>query len=272
VPRLRFTRDERGYEHTFLVHTSRRRGRERTQVLYWFRSPPSVRVGRAAFDPAAIRGIEEANPDIVFDWPSILEARPTEPEPAEGWRARRQRAREQRNGQAPASPMAAVPAQPPAAPTDSPIAARGAGSWETSDEGAIGSAPDNAEPDRAGERAVELSAVQRALGSEGLTRVRARYAEVLARIGGQVTDAATATELRDLAERLNPDAWVTHDDVRVGLEQFERVLETVRQRLGPPRRRRGEGQQGAPPPETPQTGTSTAIETTDPVPLEPPPD
>jgi hypothetical protein len=242
-------------------------------VLYWFRSPPSVRVGRAAFDPAAIRGIEEANPDIVFDWPAILEARPPEPEPAEGWRARRQRARVQRNGQAPASPNAAIPAQPPAASADSPIAARAAGSSAAPDQGGIPSAPETAEPDRAEESAgAELSAVHRALGSEGLTRVRARYAEVLARIGGQVTDAAAATELRDLAERLNPDAWVTHDDVRLGLEQFERVLETVRQRLGPPRRHRGERQHGAPPPETPQTRTSTAIETTDPVPLEPPPD
>ena len=251
MPRLRFTRDERGYEHTFLVHTSRRRGRERTRVLYWFRSPPSVRVGRAAFDPAAIRGIEEANPDIVFDWPAILEARPPELDPAEGWRARRQRGREQRHAQGQSSPAASIPSQPPVSATTSP----------------------EAEPDGTEERVgAELSAVQRALGSEGLTRVRARYAEVLARIGGQVTDAAVASELSELAERLNPDAWVTRDDVRVGLEQFERVLETVRQRLGPPRRRRGESQQGAPLTDT-QTHTTTAIvEPTEPVRVDRPPD
>ena len=48
----------------------------------------------------------------------------------------------------------------------------------------------------------------------------------------------SADELRVLAERLNPDAWVTDGEVRQGLESFERVLETVRQRLGRPRRRR----------------------------------
>ncbi len=45
-------------------------------------------------------------------------------------------------------------------------------------------------------------------------------------------------ELRVLAERLNPDAWVTDEEVGRGLEDFEPVLETVRQRLGRPRRRR----------------------------------
>jgi hypothetical protein len=58
----------------------RRRGRSRSRVLYWFRTPPGVKVGRAALDPEAIRLIEERNPDVVFDWPRILkgEGRPAE--------------------------------------------------------------------------------------------------------------------------------------------------------------------------------------------------
>ena len=45
------------------------------RILYWFRTPPGVKVGRPALDEEAIRWIEEHNPDIEFDWPKILEAK-----------------------------------------------------------------------------------------------------------------------------------------------------------------------------------------------------
>jgi hypothetical protein len=231
VPRLRFTRDERGYEHTFLVHTTGRRGRERSRVLYWFRSPPAVRVGRPALDSAAIRAIEEANPGIAFDWPTILEARPAESEPPEGWRARRARP-------TPATPALALA---PRVRTQAADDAEEQGSATGVESPTASPAPpfEGREPEGESDGDhIERSAVHRALGSEGLLRVRARYAEVLARISSQVTDAAVGDELRVLAERLNPDAWVTDEEVRRGLEDFEPVLETVRQRLGRPRRRR----------------------------------
>ena len=229
MPRLRFTRDQRGYENTFLVHTTRRRGKERTRILYWFRSPPHVKVGRAAFDEEAIRAIEEANPDIAFDWGKILEARPAEPE-FEPWRTRR--GREGRNRERPdTSGRSAVP--PPARESRQPE--RRALAEPLSDE-----EPDSPveEEDAGPATALEPSAAEEILGAEGLSRVRARYAEVLARISAQVTDDAAAEELRGLAERLNPDAWVTADEVGLGLEDFERVLEQVRQRLGAVRRPR----------------------------------
>jgi len=216
--------------------------------LYWYRSPPAVKVGRPALDPEAIQAIERANPDITFDWAAILDARPPEPEPADGWRARRGRpgrdpeAREDRS----AGTSRPVQQQPPKAPV--PSVDRRA---RPRDSGA-GQLPQPITPDAQAEAAdnadtspissLEPTAVQRALGSEGLVRVRARYAEVIARISSQVADAGVADELRSLAERLNPDAWVTADEVREGLEGFERVLESVRQRLGPPRRRREGGQ------------------------------
>ena len=50
---LRFTRDKRGYEHFCLVQpTTNRRGKVRTRILYWFRTPPNVKVGREPFDEA----------------------------------------------------------------------------------------------------------------------------------------------------------------------------------------------------------------------------
>jgi hypothetical protein len=235
VPRLRFTRDERGYEHTFLVHTVRRRGRERTRLLYWFRSPPAVRVGRPALDAEAIRAIEDANPDIAFDWVTILAARPPEPELAEGWRARRGRPARDRdvkeNASREVNTSSTLGSLPPAFGNTTGQSHLDVGR-QLSNRVMHGSEP----PDDREGVVIEPSAVQQALGSEGLVRVRARYAEVLARICSQVADAAAADDLRATAERLNPDAWVTADEVRAGLESFERVLESVRRRLGPPRR------------------------------------
>jgi hypothetical protein len=58
---------------------SRRRGRGQGQrLLYWFRTPPGVRVGRAAIDEQAMRLLEEHNPDVDFDWPRLLKEVPQE--------------------------------------------------------------------------------------------------------------------------------------------------------------------------------------------------
>jgi hypothetical protein len=77
------------------------------------------------------------------------------------------------------------------------------------------------------------------LGSEGLTRLRARHAEVLAAISRRIPNPERQEELRTLAERLNPDTWVTPEDVRAGLDQYEAVLESVRSVIGRRKRRRG---------------------------------
>ena len=73
---MRFTRDKRGYENTFVVHAEggRRRGKPRARILYWFRTPPGVRIGRAALDEAAIRLIEEHNPNWNDLYPGIAGA------------------------------------------------------------------------------------------------------------------------------------------------------------------------------------------------------
>jgi hypothetical protein len=86
---LRFNRDKRGFEHFYLVEsTTNRRGKVRERVLYWFRSPPDVRVGREPFDKGVRRALEAQNPDVTFDWRSILEA-PIPSADADKWRERR---------------------------------------------------------------------------------------------------------------------------------------------------------------------------------------
>ena len=85
---LRFTRDKRGYEYFYLVHSSQRRGRSTSRVLYWFRTPPNVKIGREPFDEHVRRELEKQNPDVDFDWRKILET-PIPSADAEKWRERR---------------------------------------------------------------------------------------------------------------------------------------------------------------------------------------
>jgi hypothetical protein len=82
------------------------------------------------------------------------------------------------------------------------------------------------------------------LGAEGLVRLRGRYAEVMARIAEHPVDEDAREELKERAERLNPDAWVTADEVTAALEQYETVFEGLRGVVGrhPQRRRRGRKQ------------------------------
>ena len=70
------------------------------------------------------------------------------------------------------------------------------------------------------------------LGAEAVLRLRARHAEILARISERVPDAARQEELKAQAERLNPDTWVTDGEVSAGLEGYEAVLESLRASSG----------------------------------------
>jgi hypothetical protein len=71
---LRFSRDRRGYENTFLLHAARPGGeKNRPRLLYWFRTPPHLKVGRTPFDEDAIRLLEDEHPEVEFDWPRLLE-------------------------------------------------------------------------------------------------------------------------------------------------------------------------------------------------------
>ena len=89
MPFLRFSRDKRGVESFALVHTAtNRRGKSRPRVLYWFRTPPDIKVGRQPFDPAVRRALEVQNPDIAFDWRAIVET-PIPSADADKWRERR---------------------------------------------------------------------------------------------------------------------------------------------------------------------------------------
>jgi hypothetical protein len=76
------------------------------------------------------------------------------------------------------------------------------------------------------------------LGSEALARLRGRYADVLANLARRVPDEQRREQMREQAERLNPDSWVTDDEVTAGLDSYESVLASLREVAGRRRRRR----------------------------------
>ncbi len=265
-----------------MVHTGggRRRGKSRPRILYWFRTPPGVRIGRSALDEAAIRLIEEHNPDVEFDWTRILKGQDApEQKPAQhAPQDRRGRPRREFSPrQEPVRPAAAHVASRPevesgAAETAEPLPetaqieapepttvaadATAPGSAAAQPAPGVSAPPPEVQP-RLDEAAIAdlladstapltiaagadepASPAQARLGSEGLSRLRARHAEVLARISETVTDPVRRDELKSQAERLNPDTWVTDAEVSQGLESYETVFESLRTVVGRGRKRR----------------------------------
>lgn len=199
-------------------------------------------MGRSALDQEAIQLIESLNPGIEFDWTRILKGEGAEEKRPVGERrgqdALRERGpRSRTRREAGATPQRAEVAAHPAAPTGipeeppgPPSTAEAAGT--AADEAAAAAVPPG------DLTAPPVTAAHARLGGEGVSRMRARYGEILARIAERVPDPARREELNALAERLNPDGWVTGDEVVRGLEAYENVLADVRAAVGPRRRRR----------------------------------
>jgi hypothetical protein len=132
---LKFSRDRRGYEHFYLVEPTTRRGKTRQRVLYWFRSPPNIRVGREPFDDDARRRLQAQNPGVTFDWRRILDTPVPSPD-VEMWRERRraekaarhatvERGAERETDEAPDDAIAPSDAVPENAPSAAPAVADG---------------------------------------------------------------------------------------------------------------------------------------------------
>jgi hypothetical protein len=242
------------------VHASGRRRRGQ-RILYFFRTPPGVRVGRAPIDEDAIRLLEQHNPDVQFDWSRLLggaegadpTSRSKSIERMRGGRgergergergARRERAeRRERGPRSTESRGDAVGApsdrEGPSAAAVPPPSDLEAAALSASPPSDSLSTSFSAQPDEYDGSA--LSAAHERLGSETLGRLRARHAEVMARIAEQEVDDETREQLKARADRLNPDTWVTADEVDAALEQYETVLEGLRALVGRhPRRGRG---------------------------------
>jgi hypothetical protein len=192
-----------------------------------------VRVGRAPLDEDAIRLIEQSNPGMEFDWTRILKGQdaPPEPRPLQQERRARSRPREY--------PVPDV--RLPLAEASRPEVVKAAEEQPSVEIGRPAALADGGlelAPEQPVSPITAPTAVSVRLGPEGLARLRARHAEVLARITEKVTDPARREQLKTEAERLNPDTWVTDAEVVAGLEGYEAVFESLRGVIGRRRKRR----------------------------------
>jgi hypothetical protein len=218
LPFLRLTRDRRGFENTFLLHADH--PGEKPRLLYWYRTAPGIALGRPPLDEDAIRVIEEQHPDIEFDWPAILAlsevmtpedeepARPQKRKPAPPRREPREPRRDSRSEE----PSAASEAPPE---DESP----------------------GAEP--IGEPRVDVEAppsgpaglLEELVGREIATRLRARHAEIVARIYEQNADSSLRDAWLKRSEAINPDLWVTPEAILEGVRSADGVVEQLRSEL-----------------------------------------
>lgn len=223
MPFLRVIRDKRGYETTYLMHWYREGNRQRSRILYVFRTPGGARVGRTSLEPDVLRQIESQHPDIAFDWNVIRENQQLV-EPATDMRRRRTK-REEPEAPAASTPAPLVPPPPPVAPQLPPIPAV-----------LQGTTPD-----------------------EQIAFLAEWYPVVKDRIPRRTTDPARQEALLALAERLNPAAWTDADTITSGLQQATEALERLSKVFGR-RRRRPRRRSGDRPAETPAAPEPPAIE------------
>jgi hypothetical protein len=223
VPFLRVIRDKRGYETTYLMHLYRDGPRQRSRILYVFRTPGGVRVGRDPLEPDVLRQIESQYPDIQFNWAMVRESQQVIETSAEPRRRRPRREDE-------AAPVAAAqPAAPPPAAAAVPASAP---------------APRPAIP----------SAIEGETPDDRIAFLSHWHPIIRERIPHRTSDPTRQAALNALADRLNPANWTDADEITAGLQQAAEALERLSHVFNK-RRRRGRRR-----PKEPRPANSTPSE------------
>jgi len=222
VPFIRYTRDKRGYETTFVMHGYRpAQGPQRTRVLYLFRAPSHIRMGRRPLDDEAREALEHTHPDLSFDW-SALDRESADVRGAD----HRDRDRDRdRDGGRPRRGAPQGRPKPPAAP---PLV--------VDDQSLLG----------------------RTLGGATAARYRARYSELLERITRRARTPEERDRLTEAAQRLNPDDWPDAEAVRAHAQTIEAEWDAVAAELPARRRGRRGGRRRESPAEGATTDTAAA--------------
>ncbi len=175
-------------------------------MLYAFRSPGGVRVGRDPFESSVRREIEAGNPGIVFDWDGLVSGQHVIDSTPD---QRRPRRRSSGGGEAP----------PPPTP------------------------PRRAEPAPQSPRLVVPGAIE---GDTPETRLRflAHWHGILCeQLPQRVADPARREALLDIAQRLNPAGWIDADEIATGLQGAAEALEQLSRAFSKRRRKPRRGGQ-----------------------------
>ena len=221
MPFLRVIRDKRGYETTYLMHWYREGTRQQSRILYVFRSPGGVRVGRPVLEPDVQRQLECQHPGIEFDWKTVLDNRQIiEPSPED----HRPRKRRREEGESPQAP--AVVAKP-----------------ETDARASQRSAPP--EP-----RLVVPPTIEGASPEEQIAFLVRWHAVLVEQIPRRTADAERQAALLALAARLDSGEWTDADQITTGLQLAAEALERLSHVFAKRRRRsrKPSRQLGAAPP------------------------
>jgi hypothetical protein len=203
VPFIRHSRDRRGFECTYLMHAYRPAmpGPQQMRVLYLFRSPAHLRIGRRPLDPEVMEALEHTHPDLAFDWPALQR----ESSVARVEARDRDMARDRGRGGRPAARQPA-PAAAPVRPKPVPDAQ-------------------------------DRSILARTLGAPEAARLRGRFEQLLLRIARRSRTPEDRDRLAEAAQRLNPDSWADTAAVRAGVQEVEARWDAILAEL--PSRRRG---------------------------------
>lgn len=236
MPFLRLTRDRRGFENTFLMHADR--PGDRPRLLYWYRTAPGIMLGRAALDEDAIRTIEEQHPDIDFDWPAIItlsevmtpEDEAPAPRPPQQRIHKKPRGRDRSPRESAVAPQDAESAS--AFDPDS-ISVRSAFASQENEalrrDDRDDESPVAVEP---APRVDQRGLVDELAGREIAGRLRARYAEIVARIESLELDGAAREAWLARVETIDPDGWESPEAVLQGVSTADATFEKLKQELG----------------------------------------
>jgi hypothetical protein len=180
------------------MHWCREGTKQRSRILYVFRTPAGVRVGREALESEILKQIEAQHPDIEFDWNAVFHNQQiieTAPDP------RRARKRPQSEGGGEAAGVVASAPPPPAPRFTVPAAIEGA-------------TPD-----------------------EQIAFLSRWYAVLHEKIPQRAPEAARQEVLLALCERLNPAAWTDADQITAGLQDAVEALQRLSHVFAKRRRR-----------------------------------
>ena len=184
--------------------------RQRSRILYVFRTPGGVRVGRSPLEPDVLRHIESHYPGIAFDWKSVLESRQVIDSAPESRRPQRRKSEEEATSAAAAVKVESAEAPPQATPPRPAIPA----------------------------------VIEGTTSDERVAFLLHWYPIARERVAQRISDPVRREALMALAERLNPAAWTDADEVATGLQNASEALERLSRVLTRRRRRSGRNRSG----------------------------